>query len=104
MAPIVLAAASAAGLAPGGLIAWMIVGLIAGGLSGRLMRGGGFGCLGNILIGIAGAILGGTIVSLLFPGTTLHFWSSIVVGTLGSCLLLAVLRFASRLLKRGGRG
>jgi len=103
MATIVLAAASAAGLAPGGLSAWIVVGLVAGGLSGRLMRGGGFGCLLNILIGIAGAILGGTIVSLLFPGTTLHFWSSIVVGTLGSCLLLAVLRFASRRLKRGDR-
>jgi uncharacterized membrane protein YeaQ/YmgE (transglycosylase-associated protein family) len=87
---------SAAGLAPGGLIAWIIVGLVAGSLAGRIMRGGGFGCLGNILIGIAGAILGGIIVSLLFPGTTLHFWSSIVVGILGSCLLLAVLGFFKR--------
>lgn len=101
MAPIVLA--SAAALAPGGLIAWIIVGLIAGSVAGRIMRGGGFGCLLNILIGIAGAILGGLSVSLLLPGTTLHFWSSIVVGILGSCLLLAFLRFASRLFKRGGR-
>lgn len=85
---------SAAGLAPGGLIAWIIVGLVVGGLAGRLMRGGGFGCLWNILIGIAGAILGGILVSLLFPGTTLHFWSSIAVGILGSCLLLAASRLA----------
>ncbi len=103
MATIVLAAASAAGLAPGGLLAWIIVGLVAGSLASRIMRGGGFGCLLNILIGIAGAIIGGLIVSLLLPGTTLHFWSSIVVGILGSCLLLAVLRFVSRLFKRGGR-
>ena len=92
-----------AGLAPGGLIAWIVVGLATGGLSGRIMRGGGFGCLWNILIGIAGAILGGLMVSLLLPGTTLHFWSSILVGILGSCLLLALLGEAARLLKRGGK-
>lgn len=92
-----------AAVAPGGLIAWIIVGLVAGSVAGRIMRGGGFGCPLNILIGIAGALLGGFIVSLLVPGTTLHFWSSIVVGIFGSCLLLVLLRFASRLFKRGGR-
>jgi uncharacterized membrane protein YeaQ/YmgE (transglycosylase-associated protein family) len=87
---------SAAGLAPSGLIAWVIVGPVAGSLAGRIMRGSG--CLWNSLIGIVGAILGGILVSLLLPGTTLHFWSSSSVGIAGSCLLLT----ASRLFKREG--
>jgi uncharacterized membrane protein YeaQ/YmgE (transglycosylase-associated protein family) len=87
---------SAVGLAPGGLIAWIIVGLVAGSLAGRIMRGGGFGCLVNILIGIAGALLGGLLVGLLLPGTTLHFWGSIVAGIIGATLLLAVLGFFKR--------
>ena len=42
-----------------GILSWMIVGLIAGWLAGELMRGSGFGLVGNIIVGMVGALLGG---------------------------------------------
>ncbi|HEY4718427.1 MAG TPA: GlsB/YeaQ/YmgE family stress response membrane protein, partial [Anaerolineales bacterium] len=49
-----------------GILSWIVVGLIAGWLAGMVMKGSGFGLLGNIIIGIAGAILGGFIASYFF--------------------------------------
>jgi uncharacterized membrane protein YeaQ/YmgE (transglycosylase-associated protein family) len=78
-------------LQPGGLIAWLIVGLIAGFLAGKVMRGSGYGIIGDIVIGLIGAFLGG----LLF-GSLVHaeyaFVGSIVVAFLGACILIAVVR------------
>jgi len=49
----------------GGLIWWIVVGLIAGWLAGKVMKGGGFGVLMDIVIGMVGAILGGWAFGLL---------------------------------------
>ena len=46
-------------LDPGGLIAWLIVGLVAGFLASRMMHGGGYGIIGDIVVGILGAFIGG---------------------------------------------
>ncbi|HPD87548.1 MAG TPA: GlsB/YeaQ/YmgE family stress response membrane protein, partial [Proteiniphilum sp.] len=46
-------------------LGWIIIGAIAGWLAGRLMRGGGFGLLVNILVGIAGSVIGGWVFGLL---------------------------------------
>jgi uncharacterized membrane protein YeaQ/YmgE (transglycosylase-associated protein family) len=46
-----------------GFIGWLIVGGIAGWLAGQIMRGGGFGILGNIAVGVVGAIIGGWILA-----------------------------------------
>src|SRR5437588_9243070 len=87
-ATLVLAAA----LNPGGLLAWLIVGLIAGFLASTMMRGGGYGMVGDIIIGIVGAFIGGLLVNLLDPGANFGFWGSIVVAFVGACVLIALLR------------
>jgi uncharacterized membrane protein YeaQ/YmgE (transglycosylase-associated protein family) len=84
-----------ASLNPGGLIAWLVVGLIAGFLASVVMRGGGYGIVGDIIVGIVGAFIGGLLVSLLIPGAGFGFWGSIVVAFIGACILIAILRAVS---------
>ena len=94
MASLVLGLA----LDPGGLLAWLIVGLIAGFLASMVMRGGGYGILGDIIVGIVGAFLGGLVASLLGFGGSTGFVGSIIVAFIGACILIAILRAVS-----GGR-
>lgn len=78
-----------------GILSWIIVGLIAGWLAGELMRGSGFGLLGNIIVGILGALLGGFLASSLFGvGDPLSGFNitTLITAFLGSVLLLAILR------------
>lgn len=78
-----------------GLLSWIIVGLIAGWLAGLVMRGRGRGILGDMLIGIVGALLGGFLASTLFnmpdPVNGINV-TSILVAFLGSVLLIAIIR------------
>jgi uncharacterized membrane protein YeaQ/YmgE (transglycosylase-associated protein family) len=76
---------------PGGLLAWIVVGLIAGFLAGQVMKGGGYGIIGDILVGLVGAFVGGLVFSLLVQGVV-GFWGSIAVSFVGACLLIALLR------------
>jgi uncharacterized membrane protein YeaQ/YmgE (transglycosylase-associated protein family) len=71
------------------------VGLIAGWLAGQFMRGGGYGLIGDIVVGIIGAFLGGLLFGLLMPGSSVGFVGSIVVAFIGAVLLIAVLRALS---------
>lgn len=48
-----------------GLIGFLIIGLIAGWLGGKIMRGGGFGLVGNLIVGVIGALVGGFTFGLL---------------------------------------
>jgi len=73
------------------LVWWIVVGLIAGFLAGLVMRGGGFGIVGDIIVGILGAIIGGFIAGLLGLGAS-GFVGSIIIAFLGACLLIALLR------------
>ena len=85
-------------LEPGGVIGWIIVGLIAGWLAGQFMRGGGYGLIGDIIVGIIGAFVGGLIFSFLMPGSSAGLIGSIVVAFIGAVILIAILRAVS-----GGR-
>jgi len=84
-----------AALNPGGLIAWLIVGLIAGFLASVAMRGGGYGIIGDVIVGIVGAFIGGILISLIIPDAYYGFWGSIVVAFIGACILIAILRAIS---------
>jgi uncharacterized membrane protein YeaQ/YmgE (transglycosylase-associated protein family) len=78
-----------------GLLAWLVVGLIAGWLAGLVMRGGGYGVVGDIIIGIVGALLGGFIASAVFnlPDAVNGInVTSILVAFLGAVLLVAIIR------------
>jgi uncharacterized membrane protein YeaQ/YmgE (transglycosylase-associated protein family) len=80
------------------LISWLIIGAVAGALAGRLVEGRGLGCLANVVVGIAGAVIGGAILDHLEPNASYGFLGSIIVAFIGAALLLAVLRLLS-----GGR-
>jgi uncharacterized membrane protein YeaQ/YmgE (transglycosylase-associated protein family) len=83
-------------LDPGGWLSWIIVGLIAGAIAGRLVRGRGMGCLLDIIVGVIGAFVGGFILSLFVaPGTTFGFFESLLVAILGAVILLAFIRLLS---------
>jgi uncharacterized membrane protein YeaQ/YmgE (transglycosylase-associated protein family) len=72
------------------LIAFLACGAVAGWLAGILMKGGGFGLLGNIVIGVIGAFVGGFVFRLL--GITAGgLLGSIVTATVGAALLLFII-------------
>jgi len=82
-------------LQPGfGWLGWILIGLIAGALAGRVVRGRGFGCLVDIIVGIAGAFIGGILVGYFVQGAA-GFWESLVVAFIGAVVLLGVLRLLS---------
>jgi uncharacterized membrane protein YeaQ/YmgE (transglycosylase-associated protein family) len=82
-------------LDPGGLLMWLIVGLIAGFLASRVMRGGGYGLIGDIVVGIVGAFLGGWLAGLLGIGGSYGLIGSIVIAFIGACILIAILHAVS---------
>ena len=86
VAKIILAA-----LTLSGVIWWIVVGLIAGALAGLVMRGGGYGIVGDIIVGIIGALIGGWIFSRFGVGTG-GLIGSIIVAFIGACILIAILR------------
>ena len=78
-----------------GFLAWIVVGLIAGWLAGQVMRGGGYGVLVDIILGLVGGVVGGWVFGLLgiWPGGGMI--GSIVVAFVGAVILVGI----SRLLK-----
>jgi uncharacterized membrane protein YeaQ/YmgE (transglycosylase-associated protein family) len=79
-------------LEPGGLLAWLIVGAIAGWLAGQFMKGGGYGLIGDIIVGIIGAFIGGFLLSVLGIGGSAGLLGSIVVAFIGAIVLIAIVR------------
>ena len=78
-----------------GLLWWLLVGLIGGFLACVVMRGGGYGIIGDIIVGILGAIIGGFLASLLGISAG-GFLGTIIVAFIGACILIAILRALSR--------
>jgi uncharacterized membrane protein YeaQ/YmgE (transglycosylase-associated protein family) len=76
------------------LLVWIIIGGIAGWLASKVVRGTGFGILGDIIVGIIGGLIGGFIISLLGGAgfTGFNLWS-LLVAFLGSVLLLYGIRY-----------
>lgn len=86
-------------LQPGSLLLWILVGLISGAIAARVVAGRGFGCLADILVGVAGAFIGGFLLHFFIDvNTTVGFWGSLVVAFIGAAVLLAALKLLS-----GGR-
>ena len=78
-----------------GLLSWIVVGLIAGWLAGQVMKGGGYGLIGDIVVGVIGGLLGGWIAtSVLHLGASVNGINleSILVAFLGAVVLLVVVR------------
>ncbi|HEX9132421.1 MAG TPA: GlsB/YeaQ/YmgE family stress response membrane protein [Ktedonobacteraceae bacterium] len=73
---------------------WLVVGLIAGFLASLVMRGGGYGIVGDIIIGIVGAFIGGFLASLIGIGAG-GLIGTIIIAFIGACILIAILRAVS---------
>lgn len=75
---------------PHGLLYWIFVGLIAGWLAGKLERGRGFGCIGDILLGLIGSVIGGWIFTKLGIFHANTFLWSLAAATVGAVVLVAI--------------
>lgn len=81
-----------------GILSWIVVGLIAGFLAGLVVKGGGFGLIGDIIVGVVGGLLGGWLASSVFhignlTGINLP---SILIAFIGAVILLFILRLIRR--------
>jgi uncharacterized membrane protein YeaQ/YmgE (transglycosylase-associated protein family) len=79
-----------------GIIAWLVIGAIAGFLAGKIVEGGGFGLIVDIIVGIVGAVIGGYLAGVLGISIGGGFISSIIVAAIGAVILLFVLRLIKR--------
>ena len=74
------------------LIAWLIIGAVAGWLAGIVVKGGGFGLIGDIIVGIVGAVIGGWGAGALHIHIGAGWISEIITAAIGAVLLLFILR------------
>ena len=80
------------------ILAWLVVGLIAGWLASQVIRGGGYGLVGDIIVGVVGALLGGFLATtfLQMPNAVNGInITSILVAFVGAVILIAILRMVS---------
>jgi len=78
------------------LLYFIVIGIVAGWLAGQIMKGGGFGLLGDLVVGVIGALLGGLLFreAGVWPGGGIL--GSILVATIGAVILLFLLRLFRR--------
>ena len=81
-----------------GFVWFILIGFAAGWLAGKLMKGSGFGILGDIVVGVIGALLGGFIFGLLGISAGGGLIGSLIVATIGAVVLLFLLRLVKRTL------
>jgi uncharacterized membrane protein YeaQ/YmgE (transglycosylase-associated protein family) len=70
---------------------WLLVGLVAGFFASRVMRGGGYGLIGDIVVGLIGAFIGGWLADALGLGGSSSLIVTIIIAFIGACILLAIL-------------
>ena len=71
---------------------FLLIGIIAGWLAGNIMKGGGFGLVGDLVVGVVGSFIGGYLFGYLGLGNSYGTLGEIGMATVGAILLLAVLR------------
>jgi uncharacterized membrane protein YeaQ/YmgE (transglycosylase-associated protein family) len=77
------------------LLGWIVVGIIAGWLAGKLMRGAGFGVVMDLALGLVGAVIGGWIFGQLGIAA-FGFLGSLTSATVGAVILVALTRLGNR--------
>lgn len=85
------------------IIAWLVIGLIAGALAGLVVRGSGLGFVRDVIVGLVGAVIGGLILHAVRHGgssTAVKLWQEIVVAFVGAVILLFVIKVVTH---RGSR-
>jgi uncharacterized membrane protein YeaQ/YmgE (transglycosylase-associated protein family) len=81
---------------PQSLIIWLIIGAVAGWLAGQVMKGYSFGLVGDIVVGILGAVVAG----FLFPALNFRLGSGIVGEIISAAIGACILLFVARLIRR----
>ena len=79
-----------------GLLIFLAIGAVAGWLAGLIMSGGGFGLIGNIIIGILGAVVGGSLFSMLGISAGGGLIGAIIMATVGAAVLLGIVGLIKR--------
>jgi uncharacterized membrane protein YeaQ/YmgE (transglycosylase-associated protein family) len=82
------------------IIVWLIVGAIAGWLAGKVVRGGGFGILGDIAVGIIGSVIAGFLFPYVGISLGTGFIRAVIDAFIGAVILLFILRLLTGLGKR----
>jgi uncharacterized membrane protein YeaQ/YmgE (transglycosylase-associated protein family) len=82
------------------IIVWLIVGAIAGWLAGKVVRGGGFGILGDIAVGIIGSVIAGFLLPYVGISLGTGFIRAVIDAFIGAVILLFILRLLTGLGKR----
>lgn len=75
---------------PNSLLSWILLGLVAGWLAGKLARGRGFGCIGDVILGLIGSVVGGWLFTKLGIVHTDTFLFSLAAATVGAVILVAI--------------
>ena len=70
---------------------FIIIGIVAGWLAGKIMKGGGFGLVGDLVVGVIGALIGGFLLSLLQISAG-GLIGRLVIATVGAIVLIAIIR------------
>jgi len=78
------------------IIVWLIIGAIAGWLAGQLVKGGGFGLIGDIVVGIVGALIGGWLAGVLGISIGSGYVASMITAVIGAVILLLIVRAIKR--------
>lgn len=79
-----------------GLIAAIIIGGLAGWLAGKIVRGGGFGFIGNVILGIGGAIVASWVLPLIGLRFGSGFFGSVISAMIGAALVLVIIRMIKK--------
>jgi len=79
------------------IVAWIVLGLVAGWLAGMIMRGSGYGIIGDIVLGILGALVGGWLTGVLLGRDMINGFNleTLIVAVIGAIVLIAISRLFS---------
>jgi uncharacterized membrane protein YeaQ/YmgE (transglycosylase-associated protein family) len=75
---------------------FLIIGIVAGWLAGQIMKGGGFGLVGDLIVGVIGALLGGWLFGLLGVSAGGGLIGALITATIGAVVLLFLVRLIKR--------
>ena len=81
---------------PQGIIIWLIIGGVAGWLAGLIVRGGGYGIIGDVVVGIIGSVIFGWLFGAMGWGAGSGVIGSIIAATIGAVILIFILRLVTR--------
>lgn len=77
-------------------LVWIVIGAVSGWLAGVVMKGSGYGCIGNVVVGMIGSVVGGVVFRLLGIGPGGGFLGSVITAFIGAVLLIGLLRLLTQ--------